>query len=320
MGQSFTWTGVVQSGISTFLHAPIVAPDSDELKSFGATHAIYGIPFDSTTINRPGASFGPRAIRSASAQYLPYHFDFDLDISDYITLVDCGDAHVVPGSAKRTFEAAEADISEIFKAGVMPIVLGGEHSIPIPAARAMAKAMDGPLGFVLVDSHMDTATDLGGEELTHCAPVTRALDEEQFSAANTVLVGIHSPTNPREEREWVRNHGVHMFTSDDIRREGITEITKEAMRLAWNGANGVYVTFDLDVLDAAYCPGTCSPEPGGLTSRELLDAVRIIGEAGYTAFDVCEIAPQYDPGTITALMASRLILDMLASYQAARLQ
>lgn len=319
MGNSFTWTGVVQAGISTFLHSPIVAPDSDELKAFGATHAVYGIPFDSTTISRPGASFGPRAIRDASAQYLPYHFDFDLDIADYITLVDCGDAHVVPGTAKRTFENATADLDEIFEAGVMPIILGGEHSITIPCTRAMANAMEGPLGLVLVDSHMDTAEDLGGEKLTHCAPVTRTLDLKEFSAANTVLLGIHSPTNPREEREWVKAHGVHMFTIDDIRREGIAEATREAMRIAWNGARGVYVTLDLDVLDAAYTPGTCSPEPGGLTGRELLDAVRIIGESGYTAFDVAEIAPQYDLGGITARMACRLILDMLASYQAARL-
>lgn len=314
MGTSFTWKGVLHAGIASFLQSPIVAPQADTVRAAGATHAIYGIPFDSTTITRTGSMHGPRAVRDASSQFLPYHFDFDYDISESVTLVDCGDAAAVPGSAAKTFQTAEADLSEIINGGAMPIIIGGEHSVTIPGTRSLAAHMEGPLGLVLFDSHMDTAVEMGGEELTHCAPVTRTLDLPQFSAANTVLVGMHGPANPREERRWAEAHGVRMYTVDEIVERGISAVTEEAMARAWEGANGVYVSIDLDCLDAAYVPGTCAPEPGGMTGRELLTAVRIIGKWGFSGLDVVEIAPQYDIGGITARMACRVVLDALASH------
>jgi len=313
MGDSYTWTGVLHAGIASFLKAPIVEPSADKLRAKGATHAIYGFPFDSTTITRPGSSHGPRAVRDASSQFLPYHFDYDLDISEHITLVDCGDAPAVPGSAAKTFEAAGRDLDQIYQAGVMPIIIGGEHSNTIPGTAALAKAKGGPLGFVLFDTHIDTAMHMGGEVLTHCAPVTRTVELEQFSLKNAVLVGMHGPANPKEERDWVRENGVRMFTMAEVMKRGIEAVTREAMEIAWDGAKGVYVSVDLDCLDAAYVPGTCAPEPGGLTGRELLQAMAIVGEFGYSAFDVAEVAPMYDPGGITARMACRVILDLLAA-------
>jgi agmatinase len=314
MGESFTWTGVLHAGIASFLQAPIVNPKADELKAVGATHAIYGFPFDYTTITRPGSSHGPRAVRDASSQYLPYHFDFDLDLSEHITLVDCGDVRAIPGSAAKTFAAAESDLDEIYKAGAMPIIVGGEHSTTIPGAASFARAAEGPLGLVMFDTHVDTAMDMGGETLTHCAPITRTLENEKFSFKNTVIIGMHGPANPREERQWVEEHGVRMYTIDEVVDRGIKEVTREAMEIAWDGTKGVYLTVDLDCLDASYVPGTCAPEPGGLTARELLQALKIVGQFGYSAFDIAEVAPQYDLGGITARMGCRVILDLLASH------
>ena len=313
MGESFTWTGVLHAGIATFLRAQIVKPEAEALKAAGATHAFYGFPFDYTTIIRPGSSHGPRAVRDASSQFLPYHFDFDLDIYEHIKLVDCGDVAAVPGSAAKTFAAAEKDLDEMYKAGVMPIVVGGEHSTTIPATASLARNVEGPFGFILFDTHIDTAMDMGGEKLTHCAPVTRTVELDQFPAKNTVLVGMHGAANPREERVWVEENGVRMYTMREVTSRGIEAVTREAMEIAWDGMKGVYITIDMDVLDAAYVPGTCAPEPGGMTGRELLQAVAIMGEVGYTAFDVAEVAPQYDLGGITARMACRVILDLLAS-------
>lgn len=313
MGENFTWTGVLHAGIASFLQSPIVEPKVDDLKSVGATHAIYGFPFDHTTITRPGSSHGPRAVRDASSQYLPYHFDYDLNLSDSITLVDCGDVKAIPGSAAKTFAAAEADLDEIYKAGVMPIIVGGEHSTTIPGAASFARSKKGPLGLVMFDTHIDTAMDMGGEKLTHCAPITRSLDLEQYSAKNTVIIGMHGPANPVEERRWVEEHGVRMYTMEEIMDRGIKRVTREAMEIAWDGTDGVYLTIDLDCLDASFVPGTCAPEPGGLTSRELLHALKIVGEFGFSAFDIAEVAPQYDIGGITARMGCRIILDLLAA-------
>jgi agmatinase len=256
---------------------------------------------------------GPRAVRDASSQYLPYHFDYDLDLSDHITIVDVGDAPAVPGSAAKTFAASERDLAEIFEAGAMPIIIGGDHSVTIPGTAALGRALEGPLGFVLFDTHMDTAMDLGGEKLSHCAPVTRTVELEQFSLSNTVLIGMNGPANPREERTWIQEQGVRMYTLKEVVGRGIQEVMREAMNIAWKDANGVYVSVDIDCLDGAYVPGTCAPEPGALTARELLQAMEIVGEVGYIAFDVVEVAPQYDPGGITARMACRVILDLLAA-------
>lgn len=313
MGENFTWTGVLHAGIASFLQAPIVKPNAKDLKAIGATHAVYGFPFDYTTITRPGSSHGPRAVRDASSQYLPYHFDYDLNISEYITLVDCGDVKAIPGNAYKTFAAVEADLSEIYNAGALPIIIGGEHSTTIPGAASLARAKGGPLGLVMFDTHMDTAMEMGGEALTHCAPITRTLELDQYSAKNTVIIGMHGPANPREERLWVEEHGVRMYTIEEVVDRGIKEVTMEAMEIAWDGTIGVYLTVDLDCLDASYVPGTCAPEPGGLTSRELLQALKIVGEIGYSAFDIAEVAPQYDLGGITARMGCRIILDLLAA-------
>jgi agmatinase len=307
-----TWSGVLHAGIHGFLRAPVLPPQADALRAASATHAIYGVPFDSTTLYRTGSMHGPKAVRDASVQFVSYHYDYDVDLAEHVTLVDCGDAAAVPGNAARTLDIAQRDLAEIHAAGAMPIVLGGEHTVTIAGTRALAAHLPGPLGLVVFDTHLDTATDIGGEELTYCAPVSRTLDLEAFAPANTALVGIHGPANPREEREWAERRGIHLHSVAEIERRGIVEVTRDAMAAAWHGTKGVYVSVDIDVLDAAYNPGG-APEPGGLTSRELFAALRVVAEAGYSAFDVVEIAPQYDPAGITAITACRVILDLLAA-------
>jgi agmatinase len=260
---------------------------------------------------------GPKAVRDASAQFVSYHYDYDLDLAEHIRLVDCGDAAAVPGNAARTLALAQVDLEQIHTAGAMPIVLGGEHTVTIAGTRALAAHRRGALGLVVFDTHLDTATDIGGEELTYCAPVSRTLDLDAFAPRNVAIVGVHGPANPREERRWADEHGVRVFSMAEIERRGIVEVTREAMAIAWKETGGVYVSIDIDCLDAAYCPGG-APEPGGLTSRELFAALREVAAAGYSAFDVVEVAPQYDPAGITATTACRVILDLLAAAAASR--
>lgn len=302
----------------TFLGVPSVPPHTEALKGAAATYALYGIPIDGTTLLRTGSMYGPRAIRDASSWLVPYHTDHDLDLTDHLTLVDCGDVEVVPGNAARTFANARADLAQIHAAGAMPIVLGGEHSVTIPATWALADAVSrGHLGLVNLDSHFDTSVDVLGERLTHCSPITRALDTGRYRARNTVIVGVHGCGNPRAEWDYARERGITVFTVRDIEERGVEAVMRETMEIAWNDAAGVYVTVDIDCLDGAFAPGTCSPEPGGMTARELVAALRVVGRHGFSAFDVAEVAPQYDPGGITARTAARVVLDLLAARVAA---
>jgi agmatinase len=304
------------AGGGGFLRSPLVAPDADALRGVKATHAVYGIPFDSTTHFRTGSLHGPHAIRDASEQFLPFHFDFDVDIAEALVLVDCGDAAVVPGNAQRTFARARADLSQLYDAGVTPIILGGEHSVTIAGTAALAEHLGGPLGLVVFDTHLDTALAVDGETLSYCTPVSRTLELPQFAPENASLIAVHGPANPRDQRDWAKAHDLRIYSMSEVEERGMRAVTHEAMKAAWRGTKGVYVSFDIDCLDAAYAPGTSGPEPGGLTTRELLQAIREIGSAGYTAFDVVEVAPQYDPAGITAATACRVVLDMLAGHAA----
>jgi agmatinase len=317
LGQSRTW-GVQRvsdsvEAFGSFLRSPIVAPRADALRAAHATHAIYGIPFDSTTMYRTGSRHGPHAIRDASAQFLAFHFDFGIDLATAIGLVDCGDAAVVAGNARRTLERAQADLTQLYKAGVMPIIFGGEHSVTIAGTAALAQQRRRPLGLVVFDTHLDTAAAVDGETLSYCASVSRTLEMSEFSSNNTCLIGIHGPTNPPDQVAWAEEQGVRVYSMDEVEKRGICTVTHEAMQVAWRNADGVYVSVDIDCLDAAYAPGTSGPEPGGLTTRELLAAMREVALSGFSAFDVVEVAPQYDPAGITAAVACRLVLDVLAA-------
>ena len=170
------WTSLLHAGLAgSFLKLPHVTPDAEALRAHGARAAIYGIPWDSTSISRTGANYGPRGIREISGQFLTYNATWDFDLVEALNPVDCGDCDVVLANAEKTFARAEADIDQILQAGAIPVTLGGDHSVTIPAVRAVAKRASAP-GLVLIDTHLDTAEHVGGEQLNHCCPITRAID------------------------------------------------------------------------------------------------------------------------------------------------
>src|SRR5215211_8741184 len=157
------WTSLLHAGLAgSFLKLPHVPADADALRGQGARAAVYGIPWDSTSISRTGANYGPRGIREISGQFLTYNATWDFDIVDALSPVDCGDCDVVLANAEKTFDRAERDIGQILEAGAVPATLGGDHSITIPAVRAVRKRVENP-GLVLIDTHLDTAQDVGGE-------------------------------------------------------------------------------------------------------------------------------------------------------------
>jgi agmatinase len=307
------WDTLLHVGIASFLKAPYVEPEAESIRQAKAKAAVLGFPWDSTVIHRSGANYGPRALREASCQFISYHLDYGTDIFEAYNLVDCGDIPVIPSNAEKTMDIATEMLSEIHRAGALPILLGGDHSVTIAGTRAASRAGDRKWGLILLDTHIDTATDVAGEKLNHCCPISRTVELPNFDPRNVAIMGCNGILNPREEKEFVEEHGITLFMLDEILERGVREVSKEAVEVAHDGTDAVYVTVDIDVLDAAFAPGTGVPTPGGMTSRELITAIRVIGKAGFDAMDLVEVAPQYDFGNITASIGCRTILEALHS-------
>ncbi len=308
------WHSILGGGIASFLGAPVVAPDADLLREAGARAAFVGMPFDSTTIARPGAQLGPRAVRNWSSHMLSYHGEYDLDLFEALGLVDIGDAEVVPGNAAKTVDRVAEAMGEVLKTGGLPVLCGGEHTTTIAGSLAVERfAPKGRYGLILLDTHLDTAADVGGERINHCCPITRAMELEAFDPTRCVIIGPHGALNPKAEYAYAREQGITVHHISDVERKGAASIAEDAVARASEGTDGVYVSFDIDVLDSSVAPGTCVPTMGGLTAREALTMMKIIGRADIVAMDVCEIAPAYDDGQ-SAMAACQVIVDTLAAY------
>ena len=310
------WTSLLHAGLAgSFLRLPYIPPEAEALTAHGARAAIYGIPWDSTSISRTGANYGPRGIREISSQFLTFNATWDFDLVEALNPVDCGDCDVVLANAERTFGRAEADISAMLTAGALPATIGGDHSVTIPAVRAVSKQVSDP-GLVLIDTHLDTAQDVGGEELNHCCPITRAVDAG-FDPRKMALLAISGWMNPRTELSYCRERGITVVWLEDIWEKGVAAAVDTALEVAGHGSDGIYLSVDVDSLDAAHAPGTCVPTPGGLTSRELLELVRGVARHGLVGVDVVETAPSLDSSSATAAIAGRVLMDALAAHAGA---
>jgi agmatinase len=307
------WHSVLVGGIATFLGAPLVDPSMDAIRQAGAQVAFVGMPFDSTTIARPGAQLGPRAVRDWSSHLLSYHGEYDIDLFEALGLVDIGDVAVVPGNATKTVDLVAEAMGEALRAGAMPLLCGGEHITTIGGSMAVDRHAPGRYGLILIDTHLDTAPDVGGETINHCCPITRAMELDSFDPAACVIIGAHGAMNPKSEYAYVREAGVTVFHVSDVDRMGARAVAEKAAEIASAGTDGVYFSFDVDSLDSSVAPGTCVPTMGGLTSREALAMAAVIGRTDMVAMDVTEIAPAYDNGQ-SAIAACQVIVDTLAAY------
>jgi len=306
---------ILHAGIATFLRAPYVPPERSALREAGATAAVIGLPFDSTTVTRPGASHGPRALRDASSHFAfgeNYHYDHGVTYSDHVALVDCGDIDPVAGNAARSFERAAVALDEIYAAGCFPILLGGDHATTIPGAAALSRHTSGRMGFVMFDTHLDTAPEIDGETLGHCSPVARVLELPNVDGSNVVIIGAHGAANPRLEQEVADEHGVTVFTIRDVDRLGIDEVATRAIEIASSGTETTYLSVDIDVLDGAFAWGTCGPEIGGMTGRELVRGLEIVASGPIGAADCVEVSPFLDHSGNTARVGARVVVDIIA--------
>jgi agmatinase len=310
-------------GIPTFLKLPLIS-DADQLRAENPDVVILGAPFDMGVVNRPGARFGPRAIRAAS--YLGRginHLELQVQPLRHLRVFDYGDASIIPSDIERSHEAIRAKVAEVAATGAIPITFGGDHSITLPAATAVADAIGrGKVGIVHFDAHADTAPDNWGVLLGHGTPMRRLIESGAVPGQSFVQVGLRGYWPTPDIVEWMHEQRMRWHLMAEIEERGFQAVLEDAIAEALDGPEAIYLSVDVDVLDPAFAPGTGTPEPGGLTSRELLGAVRrIVGSTRLVGMDVVEVSPAYDgPGAITAEVAHRVVLEALSALAAKHLK
>ena len=307
-------------GIPTYLHAPLVETPS-ALKESGADVAILGAPVDMGVVNRPGARFGPRAIRQAAYFGRPntslYHMGLDVYPTQVLKIVDFGDANCPPSSLELSHDAIRMKVMQTLQAGALPMILGGDHSITLPSATAVAQRYGyGRVGMIHFDAHADTApSNYGGVLISHGSPMRRLIESGAIPGKNFVQIGLRGYWPPRGVFDWMRDQGMRWHQMSEIETRGFDAVLEESISQALDGPEYIYLSVDIDVLDPAFAPGTGTPEPGGITSAELLRAVRrIVAAVKLVAVDVVEVSPPYDgPGAITAEAAHRVVLEAISA-------
>ncbi|MDQ2965756.1 MAG: agmatinase [Chloroflexota bacterium] len=307
----------VYVGPSTFQKLPWVT-DPAELRARSVDVAIVGAPFDDAVSHRPGARFGPRAIREANYATGSLHslqHPGELRPFDVLTVVDAGDANVVPAFLERGHAMIYRKIREVAETGAIPIVLGGDHSITWPSATAIAELRGpGSVGIVHFDAHADTAPEDWGQLAGHGTPMRRLIESGAVKGKNFVQVGLRGYWPPVDVFRWMKDQGMRWHFMREIEERGAEAVIADAISEALDGADFVYLSLDIDVIDPGMAPGTGTPEPGGMLTREVLRAVRqVVGAVELAGMDVVEVSPPYDHAEVTAMAANRAVLEAISA-------
>ena len=309
--------GYAFGGLSTFGQRPFLT-DPEQLDEWRPDVAIVGAPFDISTTNRAGARFGPRAIRAGAYEPGTYHLDLGIEIFDWLEVVDFGDAHCPNGQIEVGHANIRARVGEIASRGIIPVILGGDHSITWPAATAVAEARGwGNVGIVHFDAHADTADIVDGNLASHGTPMRRLIESGAVQGRNFVQVGLRGYWPPQDVFEWMQAQGMRWHLMNEIWERGIHAVIEDAVAEALDGAEFLYVSVDIDVLDPGFAPGTGTPEPGGMTPVDLLRTVRRLAlDTNLVALDVVEVSPPYDVAENTVNNAHRIVFEALAGMAA----
>jgi agmatinase len=293
-------------GLLTFGGMPYTE-DAAELEGFDV--AVVGAPMDDLVSDRPGARLAPRAIRGASSPPGP-HLEVKVDAFAELRVVDFGDAPVIPADPVRSHAAIESTVGQVLAAGVMPVVLGGDHSITEPSIRACA-TVHGPVGVIHFDTHTDTGAEVFGVEFSHGTFIRRIVDAGHVDPSRYAQIGLRGYWPGDAEFAWQAERGITSLFMHDVRDLGIREVVRRA--IAAVGPGPTYLTVDVDVLDPAFVAGTGTPEPGGMTAVDLLLAVRTVAaELDLVGADVVEVIPSaVGTDDYSALVADRIVREAL---------
>jgi agmatinase len=294
------------AGLQSFWGRPYTESAADLA---GVDVAIVGAPMDDLVSDHPGTRFGPRAIRLASDGLGGAHLEAGIDPFERLRVVDYGDAPVLPADPAASHAAIERTVGEVVDAGAIPLVLGGDHSIAEPDIRACAER-HGPLGLIHFDAHTDTGSELWGVEISHGTPMYRLVEQGHVAGERYVQIGLRGTWPGEAEFAWQRERGIADVRMGELAERGIAAVLDEAIERI--GPGPVFASIDVDVLDPAFAPGTGTPEPGGMTSADLLWACReLAAKLDLVGADVVEVLPSGAMPDITALVASRIAHELL---------
>ncbi len=303
------------AGISTFARYPRLEDVLPE--NAPVDWAIYGVPMDAGVSFRPGARFGPRAIRDASQYVKRYHLQHNVDVCAQLSLADAGDAPVAPFSINDTLDLVESFASSLVtlpaaSPNTRLFAVGGDHSISYANIRATYSRLGEPSGGIALihfDAHLDTVDTLWGEKYSHASPFRRVIEEGFVDPKRMISIGLRGPLNTVDDLAFVKQQGVTLVSCDDFARAPFATLDAFLNRI---GKQPAYVTFDIDCVDPAFAPGTGTPCPGGLTSTQSFDLLRRLAGVNVAGADLVEVLPDRDPTGITALLAAHVMFEILA--------
>ncbi len=298
------------AGIPTFCRYPLLdsldhAPD----------WALYGVPFDAGVTYRPGARFGPRAIRVASAYVKPYHLEHDLNLAEVFSLADAGDSPISPYSTEKTQHATARFASGLGDRRTRLFAVGGDHSIALANLRAVRKrhSPKKPLALIHFDAHLDTVDVISGEKYTHASPFIRAVEEGLIDPKAMMTIGIRGPLNTATDLDYARQHGITILTMRDVASGRATAALAEFVAELRRSGRPTYLTFDIDSIDPAFAPATGTPSVGGLTTHQSLEFLRACRGVNLVGADLVEVLPDLDHAGTTAFLAAHLIFEILCA-------
>lgn len=303
-------------GGNTFMQVSFL----EDMRQLGGQDVVFvGAPLDTGTTVRPGARFGPDALRRVSALGYGYNPERGIDLKESLTMVDAGDIQVIPANIEKSFDQIALALGYITERSVFPVVLGGDHSIGYPDIRGTAPYIDGNIGIIHFDRHSDLSEKTYDERM-HGSPFFHATNIPNAPATNLVQIGIGGWTGSKAGMGNARERKATVITIEDIERYGIERIVEYALETAWKGARAVWLSFDIDSVDPAFAPGTGTPEPGGLLPREVFRMLRLAAREGLQGMELVEVSPPYDVADITSLLGGRVIMEVLATlFEAGKL-
>lgn len=274
--------------------------------------AICGVPLDVGTSNRPGARFGPRAIRAESVLVRPYGMHTGAAPFDSFQIADVGDVPLNTFSLEKSIGLIETFYDELLSYGVKPLSMGGDHTVALPILRAIAR-VHGPVALVHVDAHADVNDAMFGEPITHGTIFRRAIEEGLVDPHKMVQIGLRTTGYSAEDFDWSRNQGVQVVPAEDCWYRSLAPLM-EQVRDRIGATTPTYLSFDIDGLDPSAAPGTGTPEPGGLMTSQGIEIIRGVWGLNLIGADLVEVAPAYDTTGNTALLAANLLFEMLCSF------
>ena len=279
---------------------------------------IVGVPFDTAVMGRRGCRFGPESVRSSLVFSNVYDPSIDVDLSSGLTVADFGNIDVLQTDVSGTHDRIEQVMTAIYGLGVTPVIIGGDHSITYPDVKALINNTAGHVGVIMIDGHLDVRHSHHGE-VSSGTPFRRIMEEPENPVLpkNLVEVGINGWLNSRYYMDYCRELGVTVIPARQVHRRGVDEVIAQALEIAGDGTDAIFLSIDIDGLDLSVAPGTCAPNPGGLTAYHGLEMVWQIGQHPLSrGLDVLEIAPSLDCGGVTSLMGAALIMHYLGASKA----